>query len=187
MLCEHVPSGRGLGRRQVEAFGDDVDDPGATRVDRPARDVADGQAERREQACDRVLTDRRDPAPRSLIATAMNEPPATSVRMRSRTAKYFWGTLRAAASSSDTAVSAPTTDMCMFNTSAVAALPRVSVRARRTQSVKPPPSPPSRTGTSRPSSPEARRSARSSGAAHPVDRLRRPARPTDPPAAPPGR
>ena len=70
--------------------------------------------------------DSRLPTPRSLIATANSAPPAASRRARSRIAKYDSGTPIARATSSGVCASAPVTEACMLNTSAVAPAPAPS-------------------------------------------------------------
>jgi hypothetical protein len=78
-----------------------------------------------------VSWDSRDPAPRSLIATAYQLPLAASLRYLSRASSAAGGRPSASASSLVTAPRAPVTEACMLKMSAVAPLPRASSYATR--------------------------------------------------------
>src|SRR5439155_192410 len=93
---------------------------------------------------------------------AYQAPSAAAARIRSRAVKKLSGTPSASMSASGTPASAPVTEACMLNTSAVAPLPRASSYATRAYVPKPAPAPPSRSGTMSPNSPDSRRSVKSS-------------------------
>ncbi len=109
-----------------------------------------------------VSWDSREPAPRSLIATAKKAPAAARRRIASRASKNSAGTPIVSASSTGMPASAPVTEACMLNTRAVAPLPRASSWATSAYPAKLAPRPPSCAGTISPNMPSLRRSAKSS-------------------------